>query len=126
MNQFSSWIESNQAYIVPWKNYFVTNWGLSKKFADFAAALYILLYLYGFNPQITSGYRSTEKQKELYNRWLAGDKSVHTPARPGTSKHESGTAVDIVCTDAKNAAYVAHQIGLQTGIEYGDPVHFSL
>lgn len=90
------------------------------------AILFLLLYIYGFKPQITSGYRSPEKQKELYNRWLAGDKTIHSPAKPGTSPHERRAALDIWCTDAKNAAWIAHQIGLKTGYEFGDYVHFAI
>jgi len=126
MNLFTSWIATNQAYILPWKNYLVSSWGLSPAAAEKAAILFILLSLYNFAPKITSGYRSTEKQRELYNRWLAGDKTIHTPARPGTSLHEKRQAIDIACNNASQAAYIAHQIGLKTGLEYGDPVHFSL
>jgi len=90
------------------------------------AILYILLHLYGLKPQITSGYRSTKKQAELYQRWLDGDKTIHTPAKPGTSPHERRIALDIWCTNQKTAADIAHQIGLKTGYEFNDGVHFSV
>lgn len=45
--------------------------------------------------RVTSGYRSRGEQQELYNRWLAGDPGVLTPAPPGRSQHERGWAVDL-------------------------------
>jgi hypothetical protein len=41
---------------------------------------------------LTSGYRSPEQQQIL---WNASDKTGHTVARPGRSKHQHGTAADL-------------------------------
>jgi len=41
---------------------------------------------------LTSGYRSPEQQRKL---WEASDKTGHTVARPGHSKHEAGSAADL-------------------------------
>jgi hypothetical protein len=41
---------------------------------------------------LTSGFRSNARQTEL---WNASDKTGHTVARPGHSKHESGSAADL-------------------------------
>ncbi len=41
---------------------------------------------------LTSGYRSIQRQQEL---WDASDKTGHTVARPGHSKHNSGLAADL-------------------------------
>jgi hypothetical protein len=46
--------------------------------------------------QVNSGFRSFEKQKDLYERLGPGMAS-----RPGTSRHESGLAFDIQSSDAK-------------------------
>jgi hypothetical protein len=44
---------------------------------------------------ITSAYRSRFEQADLYSRWLRGEQGIYTPAKPGTSPHEHGIAVDI-------------------------------
>ena len=113
-------------YIDAWKKQIASAWSVNAEMAYKGAILFLLLHLYGYKPQITSGYRSIEKQKELYDRWLAGDKTIHTPALPGTSPHQKKIALDIWCTDPKSAAWIAHQIGLKTGFEFNDPVHFQL
>lgn len=41
----------------------------------------------------TSSYRSTKKQAELYALYLAGKGNL--AARPGTSRHEYGLALDL-------------------------------
>ena len=52
--------------------------------------------------QINSGYRSPEKQKELYDEYIARggkeNKNLAPVARPGTSYHEKKLAVDIQAT----------------------------
>lgn len=50
------------------------------------------------DPRVTSTVRSRRKQKELYNRYLAGQ-SRFPAARPGTSRHERGLAIDMVSRD---------------------------
>jgi len=47
----------------------------------------------GFSLTIRSGFRSHERQKELYRAWRAG--WGNKAARPGFSNHESGRALDI-------------------------------
>lgn len=44
---------------------------------------------------VISGQRSTEKQWELYDAWVAGGRKGNPVARPGTSKHETGNAIDV-------------------------------
>ena len=41
---------------------------------------------------VTCGYRSSEEQKEIYQKYLAG--KLKMAAKPGTSWHEYGLAVD--------------------------------
>ncbi len=80
---------------------------------------------------ITSAYRSPEDQQRLYDRWLAGDPEVLTPAPPGRSQHERGWAVDIARAgvDAKEDPVLAaagrwwRSHGGVWGGE-ADPVHF--
>lgn len=44
---------------------------------------------------ITSGYRTYAEQKSLYDRWLAGTFFAPSVAKPGTSRHENGRALDL-------------------------------
>lgn len=64
----------------------------------------------GLNPLICSSYRTNEKQEQLYQNKVseylsqgyskveASDKAAFWMARPGTSEHQLGLAVDIVST----------------------------
>ena len=64
----------------------------------------------GSNPLICSSYRTNEKQEQLYQNKVseylsqgyskveASDKAAFWVARPGTSEHQLGLAVDIVST----------------------------
>src|ERR1043165_2939125 len=51
----------------------------------------------GIDIAIRSGFRSHEKQKELYRDYKRG--WGHLAARPGSSNHPSGKALDIYITD---------------------------
>lgn len=51
----------------------------------------------GITLAIRSGFRSHEKQKELYRRFRKG--WGHMAARPGYSNHQNGRAVDIYIDD---------------------------
>ena len=44
---------------------------------------------------IISGTRTNDKQWELYDAWVAGGRKGNPVARPGTSKHETGNAIDV-------------------------------
>lgn len=44
---------------------------------------------------VISGDRSNEKQWQLYEDWIAGGRKGNPVARPGTSKHETGNAIDV-------------------------------
>lgn len=50
----------------------------------------------GIGGRVTSSYRSTAQQQVLYNRYLAGTGSL--AAKPGTSEHERGQALDVAKT----------------------------
>jgi hypothetical protein len=113
------------------KDHFDHNWGLSPEFALMAARLYLVLFLYGLHPQITSGYRSPEHQKELMDRYKAGDPSIkYKPAE--NSKHSNtdflglpaAMAIDISTNNHEAAAQVARMLGIKPGFDFGDPVHF--
>jgi LAS superfamily LD-carboxypeptidase LdcB len=89
------------------------------------ARLLALLRYAGYSATYTSGYRSPAKQRQLYSAWLAG-KSPYPVARPGTSRHEQGLAVDV----ASNAPdQVLRDAGEWAGLRWFGPrdrVHFSV
>ena len=73
--------------------------------------------------RINSAMRSFEKQQELYDAYISG-KSKFPAAKPGTSLHESGRAIDI--EQGKNDAVAIASLikqGLSQPIK-NDPVHF--
>jgi uncharacterized protein YcbK (DUF882 family) len=85
----------------------------------------------GIEIKVTSGKRSTERQAALYaNR----ANNPYPVARPGTSKHELGLAVDLVPTGARSSRISAAigETGEAQGLRWGgrfskpDAVHFEL
>jgi hypothetical protein len=60
---------------------------------------------------IGSGWRSNAQQSSLYNRWVSGEYDVPAVARPGTSHHETGLAVDFG-GDLRLAQELGHRYGL--------------
>jgi hypothetical protein len=82
--------------------------------------------------QITSGLRSREKQSDLYKRYLAGEPGLYNVAKPGTSPHEYGLAVDLVSKQGAEALNkMIQDIAKEMGASVkwggkGDPVHFGL
>lgn len=66
----------------------------------------------GMPAGITSAGRTEAEQRAMYNAWVAGGKK-HPPsvAKPGTSKHEGGNAIDL----PKAAADWAHKNGSKYG-----------
>src|SRR5687767_13478710 len=55
---------------------------------------------------IRSGFRSHEKQTELYRRFKRG--RGHTAARPGHSNHQNGKALDIYIDDYEVYDWLRH------------------
>ena len=90
----------------------------------------------GLNPLICSSYRTNEKQEQLYQNKVseylsqgyskveASDKAAFWVARPGTSEHQLGLAVDIVSTknqrlDRSQENKVEQQWLIQNSWKYG-------
>lgn len=90
----------------------------------------------GLNPLICSSYRTNEKQEQLYqnkvseylsqgySKMEASDKAAFWVARPGTSEHQLGLAVDIVSTknqrlDRSQENTVEQQWLIQNSWKYG-------
>ena len=59
----------------------------------------------GLQLQVWSGFRTHERQAELYARWRAG--YGNPAAKPGYSNHQSGRALDLVVRDEQIAAWLA-------------------
>lgn len=90
----------------------------------------------GLNPLICPSYRTNEKQEQLYQNKVseylsqgyskveASDKAAFWVARPGTSEHQLGLAVDIVSTknqrlDRSQENTVEQQWLIQNSWKYG-------
>jgi hypothetical protein len=95
--------------------------------ADLVRQLADAVSQYGGTIQVISGYRSYEKQAALYANRASNRNPV---ARPGTSKHEQGLAVDLrisgVATDT--VGMLGESLGLKWGGRFSkpDPGHFEL
>jgi lambda family phage tail tape measure protein len=73
---------------------------------------------------MTSGFRSREKQQELYDRYGPGK-----AAAPGNSQHERGTAADYTFSSPaarQRAMAMAGQHGLRALSSNGGAVHFDM
>lgn len=79
------------------KKYWAVNTkDLKPRMKDAMAELYRRAEAEGINTKkiaIVSGYRSKEQQTDLYNKYLYNGGNL--AARPGTSMHEKGKAIDI-------------------------------
>jgi hypothetical protein len=76
---------------------------------------------------VTSGYRSQEKQAQLYQAYITGKSSI--PANPpGKSNHETGNAVDISTAQARQMDQmgILARHGLARPLGERDPVHIQL
>ena len=78
----------------------------------------------GFEARVTSGFRTRKKQQELYTNWKNGYSPLPA-ARPGTSDHEVGMAIDVVSTNTDKLVALLTAAGLFWAGK-DDPVHFSL
>lgn len=100
--------------------------GLTEPFKATIQSFLTDLRAVGFRPTVTSGRRTSAEQTRLYRDFLAG-RSRLPVARPGTSFHEFGLAVDLVFPTVEQweiAAEVAPAYGLLW--RRSDPVHFEL
>ncbi|MBW3669761.1 MAG: M15 family metallopeptidase [Actinobacteria bacterium] len=87
------------------------------------AALRRAEQLLGRAVPITSGRRSPAEQAALWARRAVNPFPV---ARPGTSKHEHGLAVDVPSSFVPTLLRVAADAGLCRPYPVADPVHFEL
>ncbi len=80
----------------------------------------------GIRFRVTSGRRTRAEQTRLYTRFLEGRTQLPV-ARPGSSMHELGLAVDLVFEDPDEWLAVAN-LAPSYGLLWrrSDPVHFEL
>jgi hypothetical protein len=72
---------------------------------------------------VTSGFRSRAQQASL---WANRAANPYPVAAPGTSRHESGLAVDVPTSFVPRLLSVASRVGLCQPYPRTDPVHFEL
>jgi hypothetical protein len=72
---------------------------------------------------VVSGYRSTAEQAVL---WADRATNPFPVARPGTSMHERGLAIDVPSSFVPTLLTVAAEAGLCQPLPATDPVHFEL
>ena len=91
--------------------------------AAMRAALARAEQLLGRPVPITSGYRSTEAQAQLYvNR----GSNPYPVAPPGSSMHERGLAIDVPADFVPRLLEVAPKAGLCQPYPADDPIHFEV
>lgn len=91
--------------------------------AAMRAALARAEQLLGRPVPITSGYRSSERQAELY---AARATNPYPVAAPGSSMHEKGLAIDVPAEFVPALLGVAHKAGLCQPYPGDDPIHFEV
>lgn len=79
--------------------------------------------LLGETLPVTSGYRSPEEQREL---WEQRGTNPFPVAPPGRSRHESGLAVDVPSSFVGRLLEVAGKVGLCQTLPVTDPIHFEV
>jgi hypothetical protein len=77
--------------------------------------------LLGRTVPISSGFRTRAEQEAL---WAARATNPYPVARPGTSRHERGMAVDVPRSFVTTLRAVAARVGLCQPLPESDPVHF--
>ena len=79
--------------------------------------------LLGTPVPISSGWRSRDQQQRLFDQRGSNPYPV---ARPGSSKHEQGLAIDVPISFVPSLARVGPEVGLCRPLPRDDPVHFEL
>jgi D-alanyl-D-alanine carboxypeptidase/Putative Flp pilus-assembly TadE/G-like len=77
--------------------------------------------LLGHPVRVVSGLRSRSEQEAL---WARRGTNPYPVARPGTSDHERGLAIDVPRADVADLRRVARAAGLCQPLPTTDPIHF--
>lgn len=102
--------------------------GLDPNFRPLALAFLQAAAEAGLDPRVTEGFRSPERQNELYAQGRTAPGPIVTNAKAGQSRHNSGTAIDVVpgalidtpnwSPDSPLWSQLA-EIGKEAGLEWG-------
>lgn len=118
----------------------MSNWweGIDPRLAWAGSVLLFVTNSAGFPIRVSSGYRSTAEQQRLWEEYLAG-KRPGPVAKPGTSTHERGRAIDVVWVSTgrqepfegaweRLGSFAEQYLGLRWGGRWHPPdeVHFDL
>ena len=106
--------------------------GLNPALRPWAEWLYKVGKSYDSRLVVTSGFRSSRKQEQLYQRYISG-KSPIPAAPPGSSMHQAGLAFDLARSGVDPfqdellhwLQHVWSSVGGSVG-GTADPVHFSV
>ena len=86
----------------------------------------------GWKITLTSGFRSTEKQRRMYELWKAGKYNAPAVAAPGSSRHNFGCAVDLRINGKSSGPQLlelgryAKTIGMRQGLSFHEQWHFDV
>lgn len=99
--------------------------GLHPQLVPYFVALLRNAHHLDSSARVTSTRRSTAEQTRLYRRYLAGQ-SRFPVARPGTSKHEQGRAIDLVARPEvlRRLGLWWESLGGRWGGRFNDEIHF--
>lgn len=105
---------------------------LDPKIRAHAKALVAWAEKMGWGPRVTSTYRSTARQRQLYRRFLEDVKAGRPnmgAAKPGSSRHEYRMAFDVYLNNPAGLAEMARYWKAWGGTWGGDfrrkdPIHF--
>jgi len=132
MAEYGAW----QPWIDSVSSWLKEQHGASDDLADKGAVLMAYLTAYGLNPRVTSVFRDPAYQRQLQERYDAGD-TTGLRTRPATnSKHSTtdwlgnpaASAIDIATDDDSRAAQIGAALGFRAGFYFKDPDpgHFDL
>lgn len=96
--------------------------GMVTWLAPYAGWLIDVAQYNGLQPRVTSVYRSMQKQRQLYERYLRGE-SKYPAAPPGHSYHNYGRAMDISASNLPGLGDLWRRMGGTWGGDV-DPIHF--
>lgn len=89
-----------------------------------AAVQYLRMLADGCPAGVSEAGRTRERQEWLYEQWMAGLLDIPSIARPGTSKHETGTALDLPEPARTWVTRNGARYGWIAGRVPGEPWHF--
>ena len=105
--------------------------GLDPNLTAWGQYLFLIAEYNNLHPVLTSGYRSIEKQSQLYDRYLRGE-HAYPVAPPGRSAHNYGWAFDLTSDNNDALGALWEQWGGVWGGRFvgrqgrRDPIHFQL